>query len=632
MKFNKFGIGIKFIAVILFLISLLAAFWSLLGIGYMVNDGYYENGNSFYKTEPCMRATNRYASAVFHSYFPLTQKAELSADERNTLSLYQAEFSDENTNFLFRIIDETGAVLLTNYTDQKAVYQSVQYFTDSSGDTVRNYQMYCIVRDPITAPDDYSQPYSIYKALYPIRYALIVTFAVFFLLTACLFIYLLYAAGRRGTGDEIVATWQHGVPLDLFAAGLLAVGYFTAEIVMTFNLRGNMSYGFLIMLPVSFIVLLFSFAVLIFSMNFAVQIKRGKWWRNTVIYRMLHTVFMILAKLLALLPTIWKVALLIAGYLFVNILLAAFALTMSHSPGGVAVWLLFNFAVFAALCFLLNQMKMIKRAGEQIVSGDYVRKIDTTRMLWDVKLHAENLNNVMSGMSKAVEERIKSERLKTELITNVSHDLKTPLTSIMNYIDLLKREPIANETARDHIAVLDRQSARLKKLTEDLLEASKAATGNLSVTLGRTDLGELINQSLGEYAERFEANRLEIVCQPHGDGAVVYADGRLLWRVFDNLFNNICKYSLAGTRVYIAADPTGDRQKITIRNISREPLNIAPDELLERFVRGDAARSTEGSGLGLSIARNLTELQGGTFELTIEGDLFKTVLTFKSLE
>ena len=235
-------------------------------------------------------------------------------------------------------------------------------------------------------------------------------------------------------------------------------------------------------------------------------------------------------------------------------------------------------------------------------------------------------------MTRAVEERIKSERLKTELITNVSHDIKTPLTSILNYVDLLKKEPAASETASEYIAVLDRQARRLKKLTEDVLEASKAATGNIKVELGRTDAVELLGQCLAEYVERFQTANLTAVMQTPGEPAFILADGRLLWRVFDNLLGNIAKYAQPGTRVYAGVTWEGKEVVIALKNISRDALNISEEELMERFVRGDSARTSEGSGLGLSIARSLTELQGGHFGISIDCDLFKAELRFAAVE
>jgi signal transduction histidine kinase len=226
-----------------------------------------------------------------------------------------------------------------------------------------------------------------------------------------------------------------------------------------------------------------------------------------------------------------------------------------------------------------------------------------------------------------VDEQMKSERFKAELITNVSHDLKTPLTSIINYVDLLKKEDIPNETARGYIEVLDRKSQRLKKLTEDLVEASKASTGALTVNRERLDVKQLVEQAAGEYQEKLSAAGLTLVTTLPQEPVTVTADGRHLWRVLDNLLGNCVKYALEGTRVYLDVTAQGEQAILTVKNISRQSLNLPAQQLLERFVRGDESRTTEGSGLGLSIARSLTELQGGTFELTIDGDLFKAVIT-----
>ena len=258
-------------------------------------------------------------------------------------------------------------------------------------------------------------------------------------------------------------------------------------------------------------------------------------------------------------------------------------------------------------------------------------RVSTRAMLPDFRRYAENLNSISLGMQKAVEVQMRSERMKAELITNVSHDIKTPLTSIVNYVDLLKTAGLNSEHAPEYLEVLDRQSARLKKLTEDLVEASKASTGNIAVHAERTNVNVLIAQAAGEYEERLREHALEPVLEFKLPEAYIWADGRLLWRVLDNLLNNICKYSLEHTRVYIQTEACRGLLNVTFKNISRDALNVPAEELMERFVRGDASRSAEGSGLGLSIARSLTELQGGQFALHIDGDLFKAELTFPLL-
>ena len=235
-------------------------------------------------------------------------------------------------------------------------------------------------------------------------------------------------------------------------------------------------------------------------------------------------------------------------------------------------------------------------------------------------------------MTRAVDERMKSERLKTELITNVSHDIKTPLTSIINYVDLISKEDTDNEKIKEYTDVLSRQSERLKKLIEDLVEASKASTGNVDVSLAPCDVSVLISQSVGEYGEKLENAQLELLISKPEQPLMIMADGRLLWRVFDNLMNNVCKYAMPGTRVYMTLELSGGEAVVSIKNISKYPLNIKAEELMERFVRGDSSRSTEGSGLGLSIAGSLTSLMGGKFSVEVDGDLFKATLRFKKID
>ncbi|MDY4105893.1 MAG: histidine kinase dimerization/phospho-acceptor domain-containing protein, partial [Oscillospiraceae bacterium] len=283
---------------------------------------------------------------------------------------------------------------------------------------------------------------------------------------------------------------------------------------------------------------------------------------------------------------------------------------------------LLNLILAAILLSVCADMKKLQAAARAIADGDLDYRVDTSRMRLDFKACGEDLNRIGDGLTVAVEDRLKSERMKTELITNVSHDLKTPLTSIVSYVDLLKKEELP-EKAAEYVEVLDRQSARLKKLTEDLVEASKASTGNLHVALESVDLGEFLEQAQAEYAARILSAELEVVAQPPAGPLLARSDGRYLWRIMDNLLGNACKYAMSGTRVYLAAERREDRAVLSVKNISRERLNISADELMERFVRGDSSRNTEGSGLGLSIAQSLAALMGGKLELTVDGDLFK---------
>ena len=276
-------------------------------------------------------------------------------------------------------------------------------------------------------------------------------------------------------------------------------------------------------------------------------------------------------------------------------------------------------------------MKRLQRAGKELADGNMEYRVDTDSLFGDYRRHGENLNHIGDGISVAVEEKVKSERFRTELITNVSHDLKTPLTSIVNYVDLLSKLDLSEE-AWAYVEVLQRQSNRLKKLTEDLVEASKASTGNLKVELGPVDLGELLVQVTGEYEDRLRQAEISPVVQSPEEPIIVMGDGRYLWRIIDNLLSNVRKYALPGTRVYIDASVLDGAAVISVKNISRDRLNVSADELLRRFVRGDASRNTEGSGLGLSIAQSLAVLMHGKLSLTVDGDLFKAELSLPLAE
>lgn len=266
---------------------------------------------------------------------------------------------------------------------------------------------------------------------------------------------------------------------------------------------------------------------------------------------------------------------------------------------------------------------------KKISGGDLEYKIEVEELKGDNRRLAEAVNAIGDGLFHAVDDSMKSEHLKTDLITNVSHDIKTPLTSIINYVDLLKREELPNERVQNYIAVLDSKSQRLKQLTEDLVEASKVSSGNVKLEMERINLVELVYQTGGEFIEKFEDRNLTVITKLPREPVVIMADGRRIWRVLENLYNNVAKYAMEHTRVYVDMEADGERVCFSIKNISENALNIQADELTERFIRGDISRSTEGSGLGLSIAKNLTSLMGGDFEIYLDGDLFKATVCFK---
>lgn len=461
-------------------------------------------------------------------------------------------------------------------------------------------------------------------------------------------VFIFMAAGHRKGESSARLNMVDRIPLDLYAASCWAAAL--GLVFLYGSLIDRMMYDawpFIVTRDgVAFVVLAAIALYIIFLvalapfLSLATRIKAGGgiWWRNTVIYRVLKLCWRILkwcgrlvkrffgwiVFVFRKIPLVPRSALTFVAAMIVEIVLTmdCFGYGYHYSPIVFFLWVFYNLALFLAMCFGAWQMKSLKAAGERMAKGNIDEKIDTKHMYWEFKQHAENLNSIGDGMAAAVEQRMKSERLKTELITNVSHDIKTPLTSIVNYVDLLQK-PHTTEQEAEYLEVLDRQSKRLKKLTEDLVEASKASTGNMNVNLERTNTREIIEQSLAEYGRRMEQGKLTVIVNIPDDAPHAIADGRLLWRVLDNLFNNVCKYALAGTRVYIDAGIEGNEAVISVKNISRDPLNVSADELMERFVRGDSSRHTEGSGLGLNIAQSLVNLMHGKFSLSIDGDLFK---------
>lgn len=463
---------------------------------------------------------------------------------------------------------------------------------------------------------------------------------------ACL-VFVFVSAGRRKGREGACLNVADRLPLDLYAVicWAAAIGLLFAVVAVADNMVDN-TWPFLVtrngvMFVVTVAICAYIDVMLALApfLSLATRVKLGGgiWWRNTLIcwvcrlcWRAVKWCWSLVKRfcgwiwyMTRKIPIVPRTALIAGIAIVLELFFCALAFGYGYYDGlAVLAAIVYNVALFVALCFGAWQMKSLKAAGERMARGEIDEKIDTQQMYWEFKKHAENLNSIGDGMAAAVEQRMKSERLKTELITNVSHDIKTPLTSIVNYVDLLQK-PHTPEQESEYLEVLDRQSKRLKKLTEDLVEASKASTGNMNVNLERTNTREIIEQSLAEYGRRMEQGNLTVIVNIPDEAPRAMADGRLLWRVLDNLFNNVCKYALAGTRVYIDAGIEGNEAVISVKNISRDPLNISADELMERFVRGDSSRHTEGSGLGLNIVQSLITLMHGKFSLSVDGDLFK---------
>jgi len=455
------------------------------------------------------------------------------------------------------------------------------------------------------------------------RTALLLTGLVCWLLSALATVYLYCVAGRRVGESEPRCHWFDRIPLDLLTLAYVFVGIAECVLVDDFLWR----WGILAVPSILAVVIADMPLLLVYTLTLATRVKTRTLWRNTVIGRVLSLLWRGGRALGTWLPLIWKTALAIAGLSIVE-----FLFILDGEMDNVAVFWLVEKVVLVPLTVLfVIGLRRLQKGASAIAGGQIDYQVDTQYMPGDLGRAAQDLNHIGDGLAGAVEARLKSERFKTELITNVSHDIKTPLTSIITYVDLLEKEPTDNATIREYTGVLSRQAARLKKLIEDLMDASKASTGNVTVRRSPCQLGVLLEQAVGEYAEKAEAAGLELLLEQPENPVTVWADGKHLWRVLDNLMNNVVKYAMPGTRVYLDLAVADGKASIIFRNISRERLVVSGEDLAERFVRGDSSRNTEGSGLGLSIARSLLELQGGTLDVTVDGDLFKAVITLSLL-
>ena len=357
----------------------------------------------------------------------------------------------------------------------------------------------------------------------------------------------------------------------------------------------------------------------------AVRSKTHTLVHSTLVLRVLAWMFRSIRTAVCNVSVMWKAAVVFLAYTAFNFV--AFTDVGRYNGGFVLLWFLVQAGALALACWWSISFQRLCLGTRAMAEGDLDNRVDTHRMPHDLQLHGEDLNNISMGLSAAVDEKMKSERFKAELITNVSHDLKTPLTSIINYVNLLRSTQQTDPKALEYIEVLDRKSQRLKKLTEDLVEASKASTGVLKVEREKIGMEQLVDQALGECEEKLAARNLTVVKMlPEGE-TWVYADGRHLWRVVDNLLSNCSKYAMEGTRIYVEVTWGKGKATLAVKNISREAITVPAERLVERFVRGEESRNTEGSGLGLSIARSLTELQGGDFQVSADGDLFKATVT-----
>lgn len=507
--------------------------------------------------------------------------------------------------------------------------QSFLFGNENLGDKIGYIFVY--VPETLVMGDSFYMHFQICQTFENVRYIVFfgaVAAAVIFVV--CL-IYTILAAGWKPADDQIHLMWFDKIYTEIALAIMFCVFFLFVIAVILFvgwTMDGR-SVGDIVTSGVLAIPAYMAAMFCVYSLA-----RRGKthnFISQSLIFKLFHGFYKVIYQGMINNNLMRKYISVILG-----LGIADFILMMLAFWGNSFFFFIVVTVIYCCEFIYVGQKLMaiqdIAKGASEIASGHLEYKIDTKDMGSGVFLEfANNINNIGQGLNRAVDESVKSERMKADLITNVSHDIKTPLTSIINYVDLLKRLNITHEPEREYIDILDSKSQRLKMLIEDLVEASRASSGNITLECDTIDFNELVMQVAGTYVEKYSQRQLTLVTRSHQEPILIWADGRRMYRVLDNLFNNAFKYAMTGSRVYVDLYEDEDRVCFIMKNISQEPLNITADELTQRFVRGDASRTTEGSGLGLSIAESLVQLNGGTFKIYLDGDLFKATIVMPAV-
>ena len=604
-----------------------------------------------------------YANGNTHSYRTVNIPADVEESAKELISEVLACDADEGmgSEFDFTMLEEVGCsiynigdVTLDNVRDAETkelepinsatmsdfvIHEEDNYYLNENytlmvtkNDVAEEYIVVSKIPDSFDIDPDNNQ-YAVvnqrFQTAYEWRYIVFAIMGISAFIAVISFVFLMKAAGHKRKEEELVLRFLDRIPLEIYAGVILVAESFG---MICIDEIGSSAESVPAWILVGVVLIVLEIIAILFLLSIAVRVKTKTLWKNTIIYRICHAIAEAWRYFIRNIGFVWKA---VVGFVVVDGLLMFWAFMLacsSYAPEIFFFALLVDILIAVIYFMAIVQMNQLQEASKKLAQGNLNYEIDTKKMFWEFKKHAENMNQIGNGISLAVEERMKSEHFKTELITNVSHDIKTPLTSIINYVDLLAKEDLQNENAAEYIEVLQRQSSKLKKLIEDLVDASKASTGNLTVNMETLEAGVFLTQTVGEFEEKFAANGLELIIYKPEEPVYISADGRHLWRVVDNLMNNILKYAQPLSRVYIHLEEFESRVTLTFRNISKDQLNLTGEELKERFIRGDKSRNSEGHGLGLAIAQSLMDLMQAELTIQVDGDLFKVILTFAKQE
>lgn len=651
-KSFKYSMGAKIAASIVLWMCFMAAVGSGL---YLIRNEMYLNSDSYFDTYIFKDEFSRLVHNVVELNVKLKSEEKIKASgesqeiiSNNIERLERIKSRLSNTvNFVYYINNtQTGEAFFNITTadpvafikEQQVTMIINQYKADSNyplSEDIKqmlsgtSYEVYAAVLGTLKPGDMFYDGSNAFSKANQYYMYIIISLISSILLMIASFVYLVFVAGLREKGGEIILSFIDRIYTDVHTLSVFIAAVISVQILE------DVLHGFRIesLIAGSIVLSIDVFIGLSYLLSMVRQIKSRRIIKNSLIFRIFIGLKVFVR--LCFSGRIFKVwiLLLLLGYGGANAIVFAIA-THSGSEGFFITMflLLFNAAAVYFTAKSLFSLTQIMSAVKEISAGNLECPLDSSKLSPAFSSFAEDIQSLQGGLKKAVSEAVKSERMKTDLITNVSHDLKTPLTSIINYVDLLKREELNNQNADEYVGILEEKSGRLKQLIEDLIEASKASSGSLAVKAEKVDLHELVIQACGEYEEKIRNASLDMRISASDKKILVFADGKHMWRIVENLLSNVMKYSMPNSRVYINVDKNERYGLLTIKNISAFPLDISPQQLTERFVRGDVSRTTEGSGLGLSIAQSLTNLQGGRFNIDIDGDLFKVTIEIPLLQ
>ena len=569
------------------------------------------NGKIETNSEILAKRAEQYLNLFIFSYYTINDSTYMTSDENiyiqpeNAVDTYSYE---DNPNINYYTTNIEDFIIYTSY-NENFMDASKQMLVCKSIEMLRPYENSFYILMPICTA-----------------------------LTVLILLYLIVSIGHKKGTKGIATSDFDKIPLEII--GFIGICIIGLVFILLAQEIDTTEFELIISLLFTVYFTIFIVGIIIFD-TIIKRIKSRTFWKTTLVGKIVIILLKPIHKFEKFMEEVRGTSKYFSNaitkfivFVCVEVFLAfiVFILFNSSDP---FIFLLLEFILVA---FFIQRMvksivnyDKIEKKLKEMYEGDNQTQLDKNQFLPVFNQSITYLNDISNGLENAIQDRMKSERLKTELITNVSHDIKTPLTSIINYVDLIKQENIQNEKVKEYIEILDNKSQRLKKLIEDLVEASKVSTGNVKLNLEKINIVELINQAVGEFEDKFESKGLDIVINSNENEIFIFADSRYMYRIIENLFSNISKYALQNSRVYIDIQKVDDKVYIKMKNISKDKLNIPAEELMQRFVRGDKSRTTEGSGLGISIAQNLTEIQNGKFNLIIDGDLFKTELEFNTI-